>query len=192
MNTPATAHAPASTFVPAVLDGSKWPALEPYYAQLIGRTLHDSASLERLLLDRSELDAAAEEAAANLYIQMTRHTDDQPRAWANTFTRKRPKPGQSMAVSWSCRLGDVDAPAAGESRWWAATRQSGKAACNKASSWWAQTGGVGKVCNAPCTRTMGARPALRCRSEPLKARVWASQVCNGLVMGDGLLQSDHG
>ena len=50
MNTPATAHAPASTFVPAVLDGSKWPALEPYYAQLIGRTLHDSASLERLLL----------------------------------------------------------------------------------------------------------------------------------------------
>ena len=77
MNTPATAHAPASTFVPAVLDGSKWPALEPYYTQLIGRTLHDSASLERLLLDRSELDAAAEEAAANLYIQMTRHTDDE-------------------------------------------------------------------------------------------------------------------
>jgi oligoendopeptidase F len=70
-------HAPASTFVPAVLDGSKWSALEPYYAQLIGRTLHDGDSLERLLLDRSELDAAAEEAAANLYIQMTRHTDDE-------------------------------------------------------------------------------------------------------------------
>ena len=70
-------HAPASTFVPAILDGSKWSALEPYYAQLIGRTLHDADSLERLLLDRSELDAAAEEAAANLYIQMTRHTDDE-------------------------------------------------------------------------------------------------------------------
>ena len=77
MTTHATSHAPASTFVPQQLDGSKWSALEPYYAQLIGRTLHDAASLERLLLDRSELDAAAEEAAANLYIEMTRHTDDE-------------------------------------------------------------------------------------------------------------------
>ena len=79
MTTPnaATAHAPASTFVPATLDGSSWPALEPYYSQLIGRTIHDAASLERLLLDRSELDAAADEAAANLYVEMTRHTDDE-------------------------------------------------------------------------------------------------------------------
>jgi oligoendopeptidase F len=72
----AAAHAPASAFVPATLDGTRWEALQPYYAQLIGRTLHDAAALERLLLDRSELDAAAEEAAANLYIGMTRHTDD--------------------------------------------------------------------------------------------------------------------
>ena len=62
MTTPATSHAPASTFVPPQIDGSKWSALEPYYAQLIGRTLHDAASLERLLLDRSELDAAADGA----------------------------------------------------------------------------------------------------------------------------------
>ncbi len=78
MSTPGTAtpHAPASTFVPANLDGTKWDNLKPYYAQLVGRTLHDAAALERLLLDRSELDAASEEAAANLYINMTRHTDD--------------------------------------------------------------------------------------------------------------------
>ncbi|MFO0963824.1 MAG: M3 family oligoendopeptidase [Phycisphaerales bacterium] len=75
-NKPAS-HAPASTFVPANLDGSRWEALEPYYSQLVGRTVHDAAALERLLLDRSELDAAAEEAAANLYISMTRHTDDE-------------------------------------------------------------------------------------------------------------------
>lgn len=75
--TAAPAHAPASTFVPASIDGSKWSALEPYYSQLIGRTLHDAAALERLLLDRSELDASAEEAAADLYINMTRHTDDE-------------------------------------------------------------------------------------------------------------------
>ena len=80
MSTPnaATAHAPASTFVPATLDGSSWPALEPYYSQLIGRTIHDAASLERFLLDRSELDAAADEAAANLFVEMTRPTDDDP------------------------------------------------------------------------------------------------------------------
>ena len=78
MSTPGTAtpHAPASTFVPANLDGTKWDNLKPYYTQLVGRTLHDAAALERLLLDRSELDATSEEAAANLYINMTRHTDD--------------------------------------------------------------------------------------------------------------------
>lgn len=72
-----TRHAPASTFVPASLDAANWDVLEPYYRQLLGRTIHDAGSLERLLLDRSELDAAAEEASANLYIEMTRHTDDE-------------------------------------------------------------------------------------------------------------------
>jgi len=71
------AHPPASTFVPSSLDGSRWENLQPYYTQLIGRTLHDATALERLILDRSELDAAAEESAANLYIGMTRHTDDE-------------------------------------------------------------------------------------------------------------------
>lgn len=75
--TPSAAHPHASTFVPANLDGTRWETLQPLYAQLIGRTLHDVAALERLLLDRSELDAAAEEAAANLFINMTRHTDDE-------------------------------------------------------------------------------------------------------------------
>ena len=74
---PTAAPAPASTFVPAALDATKWDALQPLYAQLLGRTIHDADGLERLLLDRSELDAAAEEAAANLYIGMTRHTDDE-------------------------------------------------------------------------------------------------------------------
>jgi oligoendopeptidase F len=79
MSTPGTAasHAPASSFVPPALDGTKWETLQPYYAQLVGRTLHDTAALERLLLDRSELDACAEESAANLFINMTRHTDDE-------------------------------------------------------------------------------------------------------------------
>ncbi len=80
MSTPgnaAAAHTPASTFVPATLDGSNWETLQPYYQKLVGRTLHDLPALERLLLDRSELDATAEEAAANLFINMTRHTSDE-------------------------------------------------------------------------------------------------------------------
>ena len=38
---------------------------------------HCHRCLEGLILDRSELDAASEEAMANLYIATTRHTDDE-------------------------------------------------------------------------------------------------------------------
>ena len=51
-------------FVPADLDGRTWEALEPLYRQLLERPIPDAAALERLLLDRSELDAAAHEAHA--------------------------------------------------------------------------------------------------------------------------------
>ena len=44
-STPSTGHPPASTFVPAIIDGSKWSALEPLYSQLVGRTIHDCAAL---------------------------------------------------------------------------------------------------------------------------------------------------
>jgi oligoendopeptidase F len=50
-------------FVPAKLDATKWPNLKPLY--------------QALILDRSELDAAANEAHATLYINMTCHTDDE-------------------------------------------------------------------------------------------------------------------
>ncbi len=75
-----TAHAtsPATTdFVPADLDASQWSALEPLYQALLDRELSCENCLEKLILDRSELDAAASEAAANLYINMTRHTEDE-------------------------------------------------------------------------------------------------------------------
>jgi len=68
---------PAVTdFVPADLDGRTWDALEPWYTRLLERELPDAAALEQLLLDRSELDAAAHEAYASLYIAMTCHTED--------------------------------------------------------------------------------------------------------------------
>ncbi|HYE02395.1 MAG TPA: M3 family oligoendopeptidase [Phycisphaerales bacterium] len=67
---------PASDFVPANLDATSWEELRPLYEQLLARPLNSAEDLERLLLDRSELDAAASEAGSILYINMTCRTDD--------------------------------------------------------------------------------------------------------------------
>jgi oligoendopeptidase F len=67
---------PASTYVPATLDATKWANLQPLYKGLIDRSLHCVKCIERLILDRSELDAAVSEAGSVLYINMTCHTDD--------------------------------------------------------------------------------------------------------------------
>ena len=64
-------------FVPADLDATRWENLQPLYQALVQRELKCPNCLEQLVLDRSELDAAAREAHANLYIEMTRHTDDE-------------------------------------------------------------------------------------------------------------------
>ncbi len=64
-------------FVPRDLDASRWDRIEPLYRSLVSRELRCAGCLERLLLDRSELDAAASEAHTNLYIGMTCHTDDE-------------------------------------------------------------------------------------------------------------------
>ena len=67
----------ATEFVPAEIDGADWSQVGPLYDALLGRTLKCKGCLEQLMLDRSELDAAVGEARASLYIQMTRHTDDE-------------------------------------------------------------------------------------------------------------------
>lgn len=68
--------APASQFVPHDINAASWPALEPLYQDLLSRDLHCANCLRGLIMDRSELDAAAGEAASVLYINMTRRTDD--------------------------------------------------------------------------------------------------------------------
>ena len=68
---------PTTDFVPADLDAGRWENLAPRYQALLERELKCSGCLEQLLFDRSELDAAAREAHANLYINMTCHTDDE-------------------------------------------------------------------------------------------------------------------
>ncbi|MFK7961564.1 MAG: M3 family oligoendopeptidase [Phycisphaerales bacterium] len=66
-----------SDFVPADLDGRSWAALEPLYTALLARPINSTDDLERLLLDRSELDATTNQAHAELYIAMTCQTDDE-------------------------------------------------------------------------------------------------------------------
>lgn len=67
---------PASDYVPAAVNGADWSQLKPLYQGLVDRPMKCAGCLERLILDRSELDAAASEAGSNLYINMTCHTDD--------------------------------------------------------------------------------------------------------------------
>ncbi|MHC5113606.1 MAG: M3 family oligoendopeptidase [Planctomycetota bacterium] len=67
----------ATDFVPVDLDGSRWENLEPLYRGLLERELRCASCLESLILDRSELDAAAREAMASLYIAMTCDTEDE-------------------------------------------------------------------------------------------------------------------
>jgi oligoendopeptidase F len=75
MSTPSTAS--RSDFVPADLDASRWENLKPLYQALLERELKCAGCLEQLLLDRSDLDAAARETHVNLYIEMTCHTDSE-------------------------------------------------------------------------------------------------------------------
>ena len=66
----------ASDFVTDSLNGADWSQLEPLYKQLLTRELHCSKCLQRLIDDRSELDAVVSEAGSQLYINMTCRTDD--------------------------------------------------------------------------------------------------------------------
>jgi oligoendopeptidase F len=67
----------ASDYVPADLNATDWSQLRPLYQGLVDRELHCSNCLERLIYDRSELDAAVSEAGSVLYINMTCHTEDE-------------------------------------------------------------------------------------------------------------------
>ena len=64
-------------FVPAEIDATCWENVKPYYDQLLERTFKCSGCVTQFLLDRSELDAAVQEAGSNLYIAMTCDTEDE-------------------------------------------------------------------------------------------------------------------
>jgi oligoendopeptidase F len=68
---------PSTDIVPAGIDASRWEQLQPLYDDLHKREITCVKCLESLIIDRSEIDAAATEAASVLYINMTCHTDDE-------------------------------------------------------------------------------------------------------------------
>jgi len=63
--------------IPTDFDATNWNNLQPLYDELRGRVLKCAGCLEQLILDVSEIDSAVDEAGANLYINMTCHTDDE-------------------------------------------------------------------------------------------------------------------
>ena len=104
-----------SDFVPTELDAAQWANLQPLYQALLERELKCSGCLETLILDRSELDAAASEAFANLYINMTCHTDDEPakQAYLDFVENVQPQLKKSgfeldKKIVSSSHVGDLD------------------------------------------------------------------------------------
>lgn len=101
------------SFVPAELDATRWENLEPLYRNLLERPIRCAGCLERLVLDRSELDAAVSEAEANLYIAMTCRTDDETaqKAFLSFVENIEPKLKQ-VAFDLDRRI--VESPFAGD------------------------------------------------------------------------------
>ncbi|MEX2216595.1 MAG: M3 family oligoendopeptidase [Phycisphaeraceae bacterium] len=63
-------------FVPADLDCSSWPALEPLYKALLARPISTKADFQAWLRDFSDLDETIDEYSSWKYIDNTCHTDD--------------------------------------------------------------------------------------------------------------------
>jgi len=85
--------ASTTSFVPAVLDGTKWENIEPLMNALLAREVNSKEELEQWLLDRSELEAAVGESGANTYIDMTCDTSNEDRqaAYTSFITNVIPK-----------------------------------------------------------------------------------------------------
>ena len=70
-------------YLPEEFTLTDWPALEPYFKELSDREIFDKASLEKWLLDMSELEAAVNEDACRRQIKMT--CDNENKALEDAF-----------------------------------------------------------------------------------------------------------
>jgi oligoendopeptidase F len=69
-------------FLPESVDLTQEEVVTNFYQQLLDRSLQTPDALEKLMLDRSELEAAIAEVESILYVRMTCQTDDADRAAA--------------------------------------------------------------------------------------------------------------
>lgn len=69
-------------FVPKYADLTNAKVVAELYQKLIDRPIGSADDLEKFLADRSELDAAVDQAGAVVFIKMTCQTDDQERTGA--------------------------------------------------------------------------------------------------------------
>lgn len=72
------------TTIPADFHGADASQVRAAADALANRNIADASAFERWLVDRSEFDAACAEAEANLYIAMTRNTEDESASGAYT------------------------------------------------------------------------------------------------------------
>lgn len=75
-------HATGRTCVPRDLDGGDWSQVEPILNELLARPVATAAEFEQWMLDRSEIEAACDEARANLYIASSCDTESKDKQQA--------------------------------------------------------------------------------------------------------------
>ncbi|QOI98687.1 MAG: M3 family oligoendopeptidase [Flammeovirgaceae bacterium] len=76
---------PVRTFLPADFTVTGWPALKPYFNELIEREIDSVNALRKWFTDRSELEAVIAEDLGWRYINMTRYTDNDDYSKAYRF-----------------------------------------------------------------------------------------------------------
>jgi oligoendopeptidase F len=73
-----------ATFFPSTLDAADWAQIEPHLVALQDRPIGSAKAFEQWLIDRGDLEAAIDEAEANLYISMTCDTENPGKSEAYT------------------------------------------------------------------------------------------------------------
>ena len=67
----------ARRFLSPDFEVKDWPSLEPYYQQLLDRSIHSQEDMVKFLKDRDELGAVLQEDRAWRYIRQTRDTQNE-------------------------------------------------------------------------------------------------------------------
>lgn len=76
MNLQYSSEAAPVSFDPLMIKLKTWKDLEPYFNDLLNRSLHSLEQVQQWILDKSKLDAYLSESFAWCYINVTRDSND--------------------------------------------------------------------------------------------------------------------